>query len=52
MIEDKLTHIERLHLEALNQAVQSHALHRPSDELILATAKRFLSWITPLAEES
>lgn len=45
MIEDKLTHDERLRLECLSQAVAKHASFgggtKPSDEAIISTARSF-----------
>jgi hypothetical protein len=46
MIEDKLTHDERVRLEALAQAIARNATMRPAPTVtVLEDAKRFEQWI-------
>lgn len=45
MIEDKLSTAERIRLESLNQAIQAHAMTRPSVQTILGTAEVFRMYI-------
>jgi len=49
MIEDLLTHDERLRLEALSQSVQANSspmgTHKPSSEKIVSDASKFADWI-------
>jgi hypothetical protein len=50
MEQDKLTHAERRHLEALAVAEQHHAIRsaqgQPADdEAVLATARKYNAWI-------
>lgn len=45
MIEDKLTHDERLRLECVAQSVAASAMSRPSAEQIVETAMRIETYI-------
>lgn len=45
MIEDKLTHDERLRLECLAQAVAKNAMKNTSDEQIVETAARYEAFV-------
>lgn len=55
MIEDKLDKYQRIRLEALNQANQTHAMTSPRPETVLETARLFEAYIkdnaTRLPEE-
>lgn len=45
MIEDKLTHDERLRLECLNQSIQRGSRMTTSPELIIQEAKEFEKYV-------
>lgn len=46
MVEDKLTHDERLRLECLAQAVALHAMgNKPSADVLIKYAEDFEAWV-------
>lgn len=45
MIEDKLTHDERLRLECIAQSIAFHTMKNNSTEIIIETASRFEKFI-------